>query len=147
VRGRERRDRGSSKRGHNEGGIYKRAEDDRWVGSLSLGYAGGKRQRRYVYGKTRHEVQDKLTALRRAHDDGLPVAPEKQTLGAHLQQWVETSLRPTVRHKTYASYAQIIRLYIVPDLGHIPLAKLRPHEVQAWMNKRSASGLCWECGW
>jgi integrase len=102
---------------------------------------GGKRQRRYVYGRTRREVQDKLTALRRAHDDGLPVGPEKQTLGAYLQQWVETSLRPTVPPKTYASYAQIIRLYIVPDLGHIPLAKIRPHELQAWMNKRSASGL------
>jgi hypothetical protein len=28
------------KRGHTEGGIYKHAEDDRWVGSLSLGYEG-----------------------------------------------------------------------------------------------------------
>jgi integrase len=129
------------KRGHNEGGIYKRAEDDRWVGSLSIGYAGGKRQRRYVYGKTRREVQDKLAALRRAHEDGLPVGPEKLTMGAYLQQWLENSARPTIRPKTYASYAEILRLYIMPDLGHIPLTKLRPPELQAWMNKRLASGL------
>lgn len=130
-----------SKRGHNEGGIYKRAEDERWVGSLSLGYEGGKRKRRYVYGKTRREVQEKLSALRRAHDDGLPVAPEKLTLGAYLQQWVENSARPTIRPKTYASYAQLIRLYLAPDLGHIPLAKLTPSDVQAWVNKRLAGGL------
>jgi integrase len=129
------------KRGHNEGGIYKRAEDDRWVGSLSLGYEGGKRRRRYVYGKTRREVQDKLATLRRAHEDGLPVGPEKLTLDTYLQQWLENSARPTIRPKTYASYAEILRLYIVPDLGHIPLTKLRPPDVQAWMNKRLASGL------
>jgi integrase len=129
------------KRGHNEGGIYKRAEDDCWVGSLSLGYEGGKRQRRYVYGKTRREVQDKLATLRRAHEDGLPVGPEKLALGAYLQQWLENSARPTIRTKTYTSYAEILRLYIVPDLGHIALTKLRPPEVQAWMNKRLASGL------
>jgi integrase len=129
------------KRGHNEGGIYKLAEDERWVGSLSLGYAGGKRKRRYVYGQTRREVQEKLTALRRAHDDGLPVAPEKQTLGAYLQQWVEHSACPTIRPTTYASYAQLIRLYLVSDLGHIPLVKLTPPDVQAWVNKRLAGGL------
>jgi integrase len=111
------------------------------VGSLSLGYAGGKRQRRYVYGTTRREVQEKLAAMRRAHDDGLPVGPEKLTLGTYLQEWLENSARPTIRATTYHSYTKIVQLYIAPDLGHIPLAKLRSPDVQAWMNKRVAAGL------
>jgi integrase len=43
--------------------------------------------------------------------------------------------------KAGESQAQFIRLYIVPDLGHIPLVKLAPADVQAWLDKRVAAAL------
>ena len=44
-----------ARRGTNEGSIYKRA-DGRWAGVIHLGYEGGRRRRKAIYGKTRQEV-------------------------------------------------------------------------------------------
>lgn len=49
-----------SRRGNSEGTIHRRKSDGRWVATVSLGYQGGKRQRRSFYGKTRGEVAKKL---------------------------------------------------------------------------------------
>jgi hypothetical protein len=48
-----------SKRGHNEGSIHLR-DDGRWVAVVDLGYHEGKRKRKYLYGRTRREVAEKL---------------------------------------------------------------------------------------
>lgn len=42
---------------------------------------------------------------------------------------------------TYASYACLIRIHLIPELGHVPLAKLSPQQVQALLNRKLASGL------
>ncbi len=129
-----------SKRGQNEGSIYKR-NDRRWVAVVSLGYRRGKRWRKSFYGDTRKEVQEKLTAALRAHQQGLPVAPERQTFGQFLERWLANSVKPTVRPLTYERYAQLVRLHITPVLGRIPLAKLGPQEVQAFLNAKRKDGL------
>jgi hypothetical protein len=52
------------RRGRGEGSVFQR-EDGVWVGSLSLGLtAGGKRNRKTVYGATKKEVLDELDRLR-----------------------------------------------------------------------------------
>jgi integrase len=102
---------------------------------------GGKRQRRYVYGRTRREVQEKLTALRRAHDAGLLVAPEKQTVGQFLERWLADVARTSLRPTTYSSYGWLIARHISPELGHLPLAKLSPQDVQTYINHKRAEGL------
>ena len=47
------------RRGHGEGSIYRRS-DGRWVAVLDLGWRGGKRSRKYFYGRTREQVARKL---------------------------------------------------------------------------------------
>ena len=44
-----------SKRGNNEGRIYKLA-DGRWAATIDLGWQDGKRKRKTFYGQTRREV-------------------------------------------------------------------------------------------
>src|SRR3954451_22657330 len=58
-----------SRRGQNEGSIYRR-KDGRWVGSLNVGVTDGKRRRKDFYGKTRREVQEQLTAALRCQQLG-----------------------------------------------------------------------------
>jgi integrase len=55
--------------------------------------------------------------------------PGTGTVGEYLARWVDAkqSLRPSTR----LSYATHIRLYLVPHLGHIALAELRPHHLEA----------------
>jgi integrase len=128
------------RRGHNEGSISKR-KDGRWEGRISVGYEGGKRKRKVFYGKTRREVQEQLTKALRDHQQGLPVATERQTVATFLTSWLETSVLPKVRPQTYNSYEQLIRIHLTRALGRIQLTKLDPNDVQDFMNRKLASGL------
>lgn len=130
----------AKRRGHGEGSIWQRS-DGRWEARIDLGYQGGKRRRKAFYGTTRREVSDQLKAALHTQQQGLPVAVERQTLGQFLSKWLEDSVRPTVRPKTFDSYAQLVRLYIGPELGNIQLGKLSPQDIQHLLNKLLKSGL------
>ena len=84
-----------SRRGHGEGSIFRR-QDGRWVARLDLGYQAGKRQRKEFYGRTRRAVQEQLTAALRDHQQGLPVATDRQTVARYLDRWLQDTARPTV---------------------------------------------------
>ena len=124
-------------RGHNEGSIYQRESDGRWVSSVTVA-PGGKRK--YIYGKTRKDVAEKLKIALRDQQQGLPVAIERQTVGQFLEHWIADVVRPSVRPKTHHSYSQVLRLYLKPALGHHQLAKLAPQHVQTMMNNMRARG-------
>ncbi len=96
-----------AKRGQNEGSIFKRG-DGRWAATVSLGYRNGKRWRKSFYGETRREVQEKLTSALGAAQQGMPVAPERQTVAQFLASWLEDSVKPSVRTLTYERYEQLI---------------------------------------
>ena len=128
------------RRGHGEGTITQR-KDGRWEAKIDLGYQEGKRKRKAFYGRTRREVADQLKAALHTQQQCLLVAIERQTLGQFLGTWLEDSVRPTVRPKTYDSYAQLVRLYIGPALGPIQLGKLSPQDIQHLLNKLLKSGL------
>jgi len=121
-----------SKRGQNEGSIYKR-KDGRWAGAINLGYQNGKLKRKTFYGMTRAEVAGKLNSALSDQKKGLPVIIEGQKLGQFLTRWLDDSVKPKVRPNTYYSYEGHVRLYLKPELGHIQLAKLSPQQVQSFM--------------
>lgn len=127
----------SKKRGQNEGTITQR-KDGRWEARISLGYDGGKLRRKCVYGKTRKEAQEKLTALLAATQRGLPVSKsERTTVEAFLNEWLSTVVEPSKRPKTALSYRQVAERHIIPDLGRIPLTKLTAQDVQRWLNRKA----------
>jgi integrase len=128
-----------AKRGQNEGSIYKRT-DGRWAAAINLGYAGGKLKRKTFYGKTRTEVQAKLTEALSDKQKGLPVVIERQTVGQFLERWLEDCVKPSVRPNTYYSYEQHVRLYLKPELGQIQLSKLSPQHIQTLMNSQLKVG-------
>jgi integrase len=127
-----------SKRANNEGSIYRR-KDGRWAASVDLGQADGRRRRKAFYATTRQEVARKLQAAQRALADGLPLAGQRQTVGAFLETWLSGVAR-RVRPKTFERYRQIVRLHLVPRLGRIPLAQLMPAHVEAAMNQAQDEG-------
>jgi integrase len=71
---------------------------------------------------------------------GLLVTGGRQTLGQFLIRWLQDSVKPTVRPKTYTSYSQLLRIHILPALGAVPLAKLDPPRVQRFLNDKLAEG-------
>ena len=129
-----------SRRGQNEGSIFKR-RDGRWAATVNLGWQDGKRKRKTFYGRSRREVQEKLSTALSDLQRGLSLGTDRQTLSQFLAQWLDDSVRPTVRPKTYDSYSQLVRLYLAPGLGQTRLSKLTPQHVQNLLNLRLAGGL------
>jgi integrase len=129
------------RRGRDEGSIYQRS-DGRWAASVSLGYdEAGKRARKTIYGKTRKEVADKLRALQNAAEQGLPPENNAVTVGQLFDSWLAEAVKPSVRPRTYESYAMMARLHIVPMLGRHKLAKVDTRAVQAFLTARGEAGL------
>ena len=126
------------KRGANEGSIY-HMKDGRWRAAVSVGWRNGKRVRKTFTGKTRRDVSERMTALLRSQQLGLPVAPEKQTVGQFLARWLTECSKPKVRPLTYGSYSWIVNNHLVPCLGGIRLDRLAPERVQAFLNDRLAA--------
>jgi hypothetical protein len=59
---------------------------------VDLGWQSGKRKRKYLSGKTRREVQEKLTAALRSHWQGLPIdLDERETVSMSLDRWLGDS--------------------------------------------------------
>jgi integrase len=128
------------KRNAGEGSIFERS-DGRWCGQLDLGWEGGKRRRKYVYGATAQEVQNELLKARSDRAAGLPVVLDRQTVAQFLQDWLENSVKPSVRPLTHEQYRQHVKLYLEPLLGHYRLPKLTPQHVRAFLSQKLADGL------
>jgi integrase len=129
-----------TRRGANEGTIRER-KDGRWEARVLVTRPDGRRARRSLLGKTRAEVRDKLQAAILVETSGLPLPAERMTVGVFLEQWLRDSARPSVRPRTYVSYASVVRIHLAPALGHLPLARLSPQHVQAFLIAKSGVGL------
>jgi integrase len=113
-----------ARRTNSEGTVYRR-RDGRWVAAMTLDTG----RRRCFYGATQRAVQDKLRAARRAIDDGLPVASDRQKVGTFLTRWLAEVAQPTVRPSTYVRYRELLTSHIIPAVGHLPLTKLSPQDL------------------
>jgi integrase len=82
-----------------------------------------------------------MAALMRAHEEKRPIPSQREKLGPFLRRWLDEVAQPTLRASTYASYDDILVAHLIPGLGHIAIAKLTPAEVQAFLNRKSESGL------
>lgn len=124
-------------RGHNEGTIFKRKSDGRWVAMLYLGRENGKVKRKVYYGASRKEAEGKMSDGRESLKKGIAPVIGKYSLGAFLQKWLDDCVKPAVKYSTWVSYDQQIRRHIGPALGSIDLSKLTPQHVQQYLNSKA----------
>ncbi|MBR6184880.1 MAG: site-specific integrase [Clostridia bacterium] len=116
------------KRYNGDGNIRRRSERS-WEASLLI---NGKRK--YVYGRTRGEVKEKLEALQNDVYNDTYIDENETTVGAWMDTWYECY---TVKAKasTRTRYEQDIRLHIKPELGHIRLQDLTCKTGQKFMTR------------
>lgn len=126
----------AKRRGHGEGSIYQR-KDGRWAASISL----ENRRRKYFYGDTRREVQEKLKIALREQQQGMLAASPQQTLKAYLEQWLEQVYRPTIKPLTYQQCRSAVYHHLIPALGSTPLQKLTAAQVQRLCTQKLDEGL------
>src|SRR5579883_697624 len=124
------------RRGNGEGTIVQR-KNGTYEAKISI--EGGKRKS--IYGKTRREVQDKLkTALYEQQQGTLITAPQ-QKLSEFLREWLEKTQKYDVGPRTYERYEEVVRLHIIPALGHYYLQKLKPLHIKNFYAKKLEDGL------
>jgi len=123
------------RRGWGEGSVFRRT-DGRWCAYVSLPEGG----RRYLYGRTRADVQRKLAEAHRAKDDGLPIGSERHTVGAFLAEWLEGQ-RHRLRPNTWKRYEEYVRIHSIPALGRVKLVALGPQHLDRLYAERMAAGL------
>lgn len=130
-----------AKRGQGEGTISKR-EDGTWWARISLGVdENGKRKRKAFYGKTRKEVQEKLTtALNDVNNDSY-VEPSKMTVSQWMDIWLKEYNKPCVKPSSYLRHHSITENHIKPMLGNYKIKDLRNDTVQKFINELNGKGL------
>ncbi len=124
-----------TKRAKNEGSIFQRKSDGRWVGRVQIGVDAttGRKKTKTVYGTTETEVLGKLTALRMQAGKSLDFERQKDTLSAHLAWWLENEVEPNRAANTYRRYETEVRLNIVPLIGPLKLQAITGMDISAWM--------------
>src|SRR5260370_6234297 len=125
-----------AKRGRGEGSIYRR-KDGRWTAEISI--EGGRSK--FLYGKTRREVQEKLKTALYEEPQGILVTGRQQKVGQFLTHWLEGVHKRSIRPRTYERYEEIVRLHLAPGIGHHLLQKLSPQHLQSFYAKKLEEGL------
>jgi integrase len=125
-----------AKRGDHEGTIRKLKNGKGFKGAVRLGVdADGKPIRKWVQRTRRDEVQAELKRLTRKFEQKQPINAASLTVGRFTTEWLEDWVKPNRSYSTYHSYEKMVRLYIVPLLGDVPLDDLTGQEVQKFLNK------------
>jgi integrase len=126
----------TKRRGHGEGALFQRA-DGRWVARLNLPDGS----RKTYYGTTQKEAAAKLKEAKKDLDDGVDLNAEKLTVAQYLDKWLASSVKPSVKPKTYEGYESICRVRVAPKIGTKKLAKLTALDLQALYTDLAESGL------
>ena len=120
----------SKKKANGEGSISKRS-DGRYMARYTV---NGKRKA--IYGATHEEVRTKLNEVLNDIAKGTYIAPQKDTVGMWLKEWLVNYALPTVKQSTYISYEGYVRIHLEPELGNIKLTALTTEQIQRFFNKK-----------
>ena len=130
-----------AKRGQGEGSISKRP-DGTWWARITIGKdENGKQKRRAFYGKTRKEVQEKLTAVLNDVNTNVYVDPTNMTVSQWLGVWLKEYKKNSIRVSSYTSYHDIARLHLIPVFGDYKLKDIRADMIQKLLNEKLEQGL------
>lgn len=128
-------------RNNGEGSISKRG-DGRWVARYHVLTTSGAKKRKAIYGKSRAEVARALAKAISERDGSGPVdfEAERITVAEYLKTWLsgkENELAPM----TYRKYTELVYGRLIPALGSLRVAQLRPAHVEAYKARVVSEGL------
>jgi len=103
---------------------------------------GQKRKQKSVTVKAanKKEAEAKLREILCQIDTNAYVDSGKMTLEEFLRRWLKDYCEPNLRQTTVDGYTVIIEKHLIPALGHIQLAKLRPIHIQEYYSRAMKTG-------
>ena len=110
---------------------------------------GRRKSRKIGPKKLAEEVAAKIRARMLTGDLQIEDRKKVFTLQEYALLWIENYIRPTRKPGTYRRYEEILRLYVVPELGKKPLDKITRADVKRFLlglhkagSSRSTIALC-----
>lgn len=101
----------------------------------------GKRRRKWIAVEGNYEQATKqMTAMVHAHNTGVFVQPTKTTVAAYFRQWLDDCCQPNLARRSTSEYAKLANLHIIPSLGKVEMAKLRPEHLKTLYASKLKSG-------
>lgn len=104
-------------------------KDRRWECRVTVGQRNGRQVQRSYFGATAKDAERKRDEGLRQLAGGIILAGERITVERYLRDWLEVK-RPSIRPSTWTRYHGIVEHNIIPAIGTVPLAKLRPETVE-----------------
>lgn len=101
-------------------------------------------ERRIAYATIKGKRADAERELRRrltAIDKGTYVEPSTLTVADYLDTWLTDTAPRTVAPKALERYRGLVKNQVKPHLGTIALQKLRPVDIDGWLQELGKSGL------
>jgi integrase len=127
-------------RSNGEGSIFK-LPNGKWKACLTVGWVGGKRQRKTRTCKSQADAKAALLKMRNESGQLLIQDPDAVTLRQFLDRWLECAVKPHRSENTYVSYQSVVRIHISPRIGSVPLTKTNPLHVEDFISKMEADGV------
>lgn len=124
------------KRGQNQGSVYQRGSDRRWVAQITI---QKKHSMKYFYSQTEADAWLKQALLKISQ--GIPLRGTEMSLSVYFASWLEI-ISLALKPKTWIQYKQVVNKHILPGLGHFSIQGLRPDQIQAfyrWKQQEGAS--------
>ncbi len=129
----------ATKKSNGEGSIYKRA-DGRWCASVTVGYnPNGSIKRKYLYGKTKKEVHQKMVDLQNDINinDGY-IQDDLITLNQWGRTYLFEFLKPTLRPSSFERYESVLRNHIKESkIGDMKLKDIKSFHIQTLLNSKT----------
>lgn len=122
-----------SRRGKGEGSIYKDNSRGGWIGEIKITLPTGEIVRKRCRGKTQREVIQKIDNTKRSISGGKYIEPSKITVKEWFNIWLD-DYNAHIKQTTLTSYKSISKTHIFPHLGSVPLQRLKPIDIQRFIN-------------
>jgi len=101
----------------------------------------GKRKQKWITVRgNKKEAEKELAKHLNDYNTGSFVEPSKLTVGEFLKRWLVDYAETKVSPKTLERYRGIVDQHLIPELGHLPLARLQPLHIQGHYTKLMKGG-------
>lgn len=129
-----------TKKANGEGSISK--YKNRWRGAITIGRnSDGRLKRKYLYGKTKQEVLNKMTEYKYKNNIGLLPKNEQITVSEWFYTWLFEYKKTFCKPSTFERYEGLYRNYIKDStISNIKLRDLRLNNIQTYYNNLSKNG-------
>lgn len=119
----------------NGSGTFVKRSDGRWMGKIMVGHTPeGKPSFLYSYGKTETEAKRKLKVKIQEHNDKRGATTDIISVKRWFELWLENTMKPTLKPKSYDIKKRCVDRFIVPHLGGMKVEQVTSGDVQALIN-------------